>query len=371
MHHEQTSVLFMSRKFPPSTGGMENFAYDLSESLQKEVKLHKITWGGANSVFILVAPIFFLRAVYILLTRKVDVIHMQDGLVSPMGYILSKLFRRPFVVIIHGLDITYAAKWYQYLVPRIVSRADHIICISQAAAKEAIKRGCSRADVTVIPLGCQETVVLPTKAQASKELQQRLSIEVFGRPIIMNVGRLVKRKGIVWFIDSVMPMVARVYPDILFLVVGDGEERQRVRESILRQGLEENVELLGKVDNNIMDAVYAVADVFVMPNIKVTGDIEGFGIVLIEAAVRQKPIVASNIEGILDATKHLENAIHVETGIAERFTEQISCLVDDPEKAKLFGAKAREYTIAHYSWASIVNRYIEIYERVINAKKTR
>src|SRR5680860_165022 len=268
-------ILFITRKFPPSVGGMENFASDLYRSLDRnnQLSVRKVSWGGKNIFLPLVLPAIFIRAFLVLMTRKIDVIHIQDGLLSPMGWVLSAIFRKPYVVIIHGLDITYQSRLYQALIPKAVNKAGRVICISAAAASDVYKRQVDRSKLVVVPLGCEDDVSLPNKNAAKKILRTKAKLEVDNRRVIMNVGRLVQRKGIVWFIDNVIPRLIEKAPSILFVVVGSGADRQRALQAISNNGLEDTVKLLGRVDKDVMEAVYAVSEVFVMPNIKIEGDI--------------------------------------------------------------------------------------------------
>src|SRR5665213_93350 len=112
---KQPKVLFITRRFPPSVGGMQRFAGDLSQALRKETgRLDIVAWGGANKWLSLWAlPWLFVVSCYKLLTvRDYDILHMQDGLLSPLGWLLHVLTNKPYIVIAHGLDITYPNHLY-------------------------------------------------------------------------------------------------------------------------------------------------------------------------------------------------------------------------------------------------------------------
>src|SRR5579884_1731529 len=102
-------VLFVTRKFPPSVGGMQLFAHDLSQALATTTDVKLIKWSGDGRVkaVLIALPYLFIRSFWALLWHKVDVIHLQDSLLTPGGRLLSLIFRKPYVVVIHGLDITY------------------------------------------------------------------------------------------------------------------------------------------------------------------------------------------------------------------------------------------------------------------------
>jgi phosphatidylinositol alpha-1,6-mannosyltransferase len=357
-------VLFIARRFPPSVGGMERFAFDLSGALQKETPLSMITWGGSNKWLPVVLPWFFLRASWQLLTdRQIDIIHMQDSVQAPIGWLLSKLFRRPYVVIVHGLDITYPKFGYQKLIPPFVRRADAVIAISAAAAQEATARGVKKEKIQTIPLGIHDDfgdAQLPDKSAVSEAVGSNITDKL----LLLTTGRLVKRKGVEWFISNVLPAVVQKHPEVLYIVVGEGAERTAIENAIIEQGLSSHVKLMGRVSDDVRALLYRSADTFVMPNIVVPGDIEGFGIVVQEAASAGLPVVASDLQGIKDALTNGQNGILVQTEDSKAFEKEIITLLEDPTSRREFGARAREYTLREYGWERIANEYVKVYERL-------
>ena len=358
-------ILFITRKFPPSTGGMENYAYDLYCSLSKETDVRLIKWGGSNKYLPLVLPYFFVRAAWTLLTNRVDIIHAQDGIVSSLAYVLSRIFRKPFAVVIHGLDITHSNTLFQATIPKFVSKADVVFCISQAAAEEAIKRGVAADKVRVIPIGMTDGKHAP-KDETQQKLHRELKLDK-DVPILLTVGRLVKRKGVAWFITNVMPELVKAHPKLMYLVVGGGEEEGAIKDAIKTQKLAGNVSMLGKVPDEMLPMLYNGSDIFVQPNVMVPGDIEGFGLVLLEASLCELPVVAAGIEGVKDAIVNGENGVLVESMNADAFMHEIEKLITSPKAAQAFGAKSREYTLEHYHWGNIIKEYMKGYQALLKA----
>jgi phosphatidylinositol alpha-1,6-mannosyltransferase len=177
---------------------------------------------------------------------------------------------------------------------------------------------------------------------------------------------LVKRKGVAWFISDVLPGLVKQYPGLIYLVVGEGAERHNIEAVIKRSGLGQNVQLLGRVTGGLYEAAYNGADVFVMPNINVPGDIEGFGLVLLEASTCAMPVVAADTEGIRDAVQDGKNGVLVPVGDAPAFQREIGRFLADPALAKRFGAQSRDFTTATYQWDKIADRYIEQYQRLLH-----
>lgn len=355
-------ALFITRKYPPSTGGMERFAYDLSHALADKIDLRLVKWGGSRrALLLLVIPSLWLQSAWQLIKGGVNVIHVQDGILAPLAYSLALLFQKPYVVVIHGLDITYPNKLYQAVIPWAVRRASSVVCISQATAREAQERGVAAAKIQVISLAIKDEL---HGRFTRVELLQQLNLPT-DTPLLLTVGRLVKRKGIAWFIDSVLPGLVERYPSLVYVVVGEGPERLPIEAAISRGGLAEHVRLLGQAEDSLYKAAYNGADIFVMPNIHVPGDMEGFGLVLLEASLCALPVVAADIEGIKDAVTDGKNGILVPVKDVTAFQDEISHFLANKLQAAQFGKQSRRFTLENYQWDKLADRYIAEYQRLV------
>ncbi|MDB5164481.1 MAG: glycosyl transferase group 1 [Candidatus Saccharibacteria bacterium] len=355
-------ILFITRKYPPSTGGMELFAFDLYTSLAAKTDTRLIKWGGSGRVkAVLVAlPYVTVKAFFSLLRGGVDVIHVQDGVLAPVGYLLSQLFRKPFTVVIHGLDITYKNPLYRKSAPWTVARADVVFCISEAASTEAQQRGVPIDKIVVIPLAVRDTYKGKTRPALLKVLDLPADAK-----ILLTVGRLVKRKGVAWFIENVLPDLVSRHPEIVYLIVGDGEERSVVEAVIKKTDMGRHVRVLGRVSEEVRELAYSGADIFIMPNITVPGDMEGFGLVLLEASIYGLPVVATDTEGIKDAISNGKNGVLVPVSDPTAFGSAVERFLTDHKTAAKFGESSRAFTLATYQWDVLAERYIEQYKRLV------
>lgn len=361
---QMTKVIFIARRFPPSVGGMERFASDLAGSLSNEAELTKLTWGGSNKWLPLVLVGFFFRAlVKLTFDRRIQVIHMQDAVQAPIGWLLSKLTGRPYLVVAHGLDITFKKAFYQQLILPFVRKADAVVSISSATEQEVLKRGVSKKKSFVITLGTLDDYNDPKPNRS--ELAKKLHLDLNGKFLLITTGRLVKRKGVAWFIENVLPQLVKESKNVLYLVAGDGAEKEAISESIRRTKMSKYVKMLGRVDDDVRSLLYQSADTFVMPNIVVPGDMEGFGIVAHEAATAAIPVVASNLEGIADALVDQKNGILVETGDSAGFVRELSSLMKmSSKKRSELGKQFRSFTLREYSWSVIAKKYKKVYDKL-------
>src|SRR5439155_10070438 len=124
-------ILFITRKHPPSIGGMQKLSQSLTIEVGKLAPTTTISWGH-STVFL---PFFLFYALaWAMITlstnRRIQVIHLSDALLAPLGMFLKAVFRVPVVVTVHGLDITFDNAVYQWLIPRCLRRMDRLVCVS-------------------------------------------------------------------------------------------------------------------------------------------------------------------------------------------------------------------------------------------------
>lgn len=357
------NILFITRKFPPTKGGMEKVAHELYKHLSEITNVKLIKWAGSNKWLPLVLPYFLFKSWWVLLLKKIDIIYLQDGLLAPLG-LASKIFRKPVAITIHGLDITYKNRFYQFLIPKCIAKMDKIICISQATKQECVKRGITKGKITVIPGGVSDEFYMSEdKNKLREKLSRKLKFDLKNKKIILSVGRLVERKGFHWFIENVLPITVKKINEIICLIGGDGPLRGEIENSIKKVKMNKYVKLIGGVDEETLKLLYNSSDVFVMPNIPVESDMEGFGIVVLEAASCGVPVVASRLEGIKDAIKNGENGFLIEPCDVDRFADMISRLLKNDYKRKKAGEKARESTMKNYSWEKISEKYLNEFKK--------
>jgi len=355
------NLLYITRKFPPSKGGMERVSYELYTEISKTANTDLIKWGGSNKCLIFVLPYFLLKACWILINKNIDTIYLQDGLLSPIGLILKKTFRKPTVITIHGLDITYKNRIYQSLIPKCVSKLDKIVCISKATKKQCINRNIPENKIVVIPNGVSDKFYMTEDKKAlRKRLSKKLGIKLENKKIILSVGRLIERKGFHWFIEDVLPKIITERNDIIYLIAGDGPLKNEIKASIKKFKMENHAFLLGRVSDNTLKSLYNSADLLLMPNIHVDGDMEGFGIVGLEAGSCGLPVIASNIEGIKDFVEDEINGFLVEQKNIDKFIERIK-MADN-----FLNENIRKTVLMKYEWPQITMNYFKIFRTVVN-----
>ncbi len=341
-------LLFITRKYPPAVGGMEKLSQALGQEFSKQVPTTIIAWGGSQKWLPLFLPYAFFKGIWVIYTKRITHVHLGDGLLSPLGLGLKVLTRKKISLTACGLDITFKNKFYQAVVPFCLRRMDHIISISSATEKECLMRGVPKEILTVIPCGVypEEFKIKATR----KDLEQLAGMDLKNKKVLITVGRLVERKGVAWFLENVMPKLGKEY---IYLVAGDGPEKEKIQAIIQAKKLGSQVKLLGRISDSNLKTLYNTADVFVMPNIPVAGDMEGFGIVAIEASSTGLQVFASGLEGIRDAVINGENGVLVNKHQSQEWVDIIT------RANQLNRDKVYDFTRRRFSWSNIGMKYIE------------
>jgi phosphatidylinositol alpha-1,6-mannosyltransferase len=108
-----------------------------------------------------------------------------------------------------------------------------------------------------------------------------------------------------------------------------------------------------------------------MPNLSFPGDVEGFGLVALEASMRGTYVLASNIDGIPSAVIHNQNGILLPSGDAQAWANKIHELLSDKNRLKILSEKGKEYTQQHFSWKMMADGYINVFDRFISLSSTK
>jgi glycosyltransferase involved in cell wall biosynthesis len=243
---------------------------------------------------------------------------------------------------------------------------DKIICVSSYTRHECIKRGVPAELCEVVPNGVNLLEFADHfTPQGMRNLQMEAADCLRGRKVLLTVGRLIERKGVVHFLTEIMPRILAHRRDICYLIIGEGPQRELIETRIASLHLNDHVVLLGRVDDDTLHAAYHLADLFVMPNIPVQNDIEGFGLVALEAAAAGTYVVASRLDGIPEAIVPGQNGTLLDPLDSEAFATTILELLDDDAGRKQKGLKAQKYVHDHYSWDIVAKRYQGIFRQVI------
>jgi phosphatidylinositol alpha-1,6-mannosyltransferase len=290
--------LFVTRKFPPSIGGMQTLADGVWRALSAaSPDAMLIAHGGSNRELPRWLPVAVFRTVSLVARRRVNFVVCGDAVMYLVLAPVLRVLGVRHATMVMGLDLTYPNPIYRAVLRPLLRRAPQVLAVSAATAEVARRLGIPADRVSVVPLGVEVPPRGASRAEARRQVGLRIGVGD-DAVILLTLGRLVRRKGARWFVETVLP---RLPEHVVYVLVGEGGEADPVLASAVRAGVADRVHLMGRVDDADREIFMRGADVFVQPNIRVSGDMEGFGLVTVEAAMRGAPVVAAALEGILDA----------------------------------------------------------------------
>lgn len=376
-------ILFVSHKYPPFVGGMEKQSFELINGMKQFATVHSIVYSGQTSRIG-----FFLSLESNILETlaqfpSISIIHFNDALIASFCLRHKSYNHLLRTVTVHGLDVVFPSAIYQKFILPAFNRFDLIAAVSQACATACIARGIAPEKVVVIPNGADHSL-LNTKLDESfyETFKLEHGIDLNGKTILTALGRPVKRKGFSWFMQHVLPLLKGDYvllimgpfaktrtwsnrffyclPDIvrsrMELFLGFPTDENRLRNLLYNEPDGRAVHL-GKLSNENLFQVLAATDAFVMPNIPVAGDMEGFGLVCLEASLCGAWVFASRIDGIPDAVHHSKNGTLINPGNALDWAAMLNAFISDPAGFNNQLPAARTYTAENFGWTKMVKCY--------------
>jgi phosphatidylinositol alpha-1,6-mannosyltransferase len=258
-------------------------------------------------------------------------------------------------IVCHGKEVmplqtrTLRARAEHLARAAVLKRADHVLAVSHFTAEHAIAAGARAERVQVINPG----VDAASFAAAAERAERRT-----GKLRLLTVARLVERKGIDTVLQA-LPEIARRHPSVRYAIAGAGADRARLEALVAQLGLGERVDWLGYVSHDALAALYASADLFVLPSrsIPEQGDIEGFGLVLLEAQAAGTPVIAARSGGMPDAVQDGVTGVLVAPNDAAALANAASALLADDVKRAEMSTAARTFA-ASKSWRATARAFL-------------
>lgn len=327
-------LLFISRKWPPAVGGMETHAVELAETLGEAFDVTLLVLPGKSNgqpPSLLGYGLFLVKAVFYCLMhgRRFEHVVLEDLLLFPAAVccrLVRKRQRR--VVVVHGLDLVYGTR--RGILSRLYRSyfagfraCQRIFCAiaTHSSYGATLAENCGLTNVHVIQ------PALPASSLAAVRSTPGDLPAAFVRAPrrILQFGRLVPRKGALWFARYVLPAIPA---DVQLFIVGPPTDRQYA-EALARC---DRTVYLGVVPAARLAAMIRVADVVVMPNIPSPPgqqDVEGFGLVAIETAALGGVLLASRWQGMTDAVIDGVTGVLVNPGDAGVWQQAVQTLLGE------------------------------------------
>lgn len=380
----------LSEIFPPQTGGSGRWFWDLYTRIEKNkvivvtdcasdasdiddksglivnrIPMFSKKWGVVSF-----AGLFFYFSVIrhvLKLVKTHDIESIHCGRTLPEGIValvVKFLTGTPYLCYVHGEDIEmcWSSREFVFLVNVVIKNASILICNSKNSANLLGKwQGIKKQKIRILHPGVDAHSFCPSENLINQEL-------LVGRKVILTVSRLQPRKGHDVLIKA-MPGILKRHPDVHYVIVGSGQQHDYLMGLIKELGLESNVSLLGECTDNEILQWYRRSELFVLPNRQVGNDVEGFGIVLLEAQACSTAVIAGDSGGTRETLKLDETGYVLDCKTPDQLIDVISGLFDSPEKLKAMGEKGRNWVLSKFDWPRVIDSAQAVFSEVVIGSK--
>jgi Glycosyltransferase len=289
-----------------------------------------------------------LKLAHIIRAGRIDIVNTHHRFAALAAKLASRLTNVPVVTTLQEVP------WKNRRLTRFALGVQAITM--SAMMKRFVIETCGVPSdrVTVIPIGINIPSSLSDERR--RHLLEDLGLDG-SAPIIASVGRLVARKGHIYLLRA-LPAVVRAHPTLQAVLVGDGEERASLEQAARDLGVARHVTFAGARSDAV--DIMALADFTVLPSLE-----EEFGIVITESFACAKPVVATNVGGIPEHVRPMENGILVPPGDSRALAEQIILLLDNPELIQQLGQQGRRAVEQHYTRQRFFERTEAVYHAAL------
>ena len=290
---------------------------------------------------------------------KFDLIQAHVALPDGFAAVkLKQIYRKPIVVTIHGQDLYvafYRNKSCKITLFNIFKKVDRIILVSRKLKEISDNNIGFTNKSAVISNGVAVSNILKGKniILGESNLDSR---------IILSVSYLITRKAIDFNLKAIAQLINK-YPNLKYLIIGDGPEMKYLKELSKSLGIDKHVKFLGQLPHEKVLAYMAKADIFSLPSWN-----EAFGVVYIEAMAQGKPVIGCQGEGIEDFVEHGQTGLLVKPKDVDSLVEAMDYLLNNPDEARAMGQRARKLVIENYTWEKNAEKTINLYKEVLNSE---
>jgi phosphatidylinositol alpha-1,6-mannosyltransferase len=362
-------VLFVTNDFGPRAGGIETFIVGLIErrpfgetivytSAQANSEQYDADWLANYGVrvirdrskILLPTPrvAFHLKKI----VRNEGITTAAFGAAAPLGLLSAGMKGAGVlrtVALTHGHEVWWAKVFpFNLLLRRIGSTVDVLTYLGEFT-RNAISKGLTtkaQASMVKIAPGIDVDHFIPTDATALRK-----SLGLSDKKVIVSVGRLVHRKGQDYLIEA-MPEILKSVRQAHLLLVGEGPYREHLQKLVAKHNLDAAVTFIGRIQYKELPNYICVGDIFAMPSrSRLMGlEVEGLGIVYLEASSCGLPVLAGNSGGAPDAVLQNETGLVVNGTDAKQIASASIELLTKVESSQKMGVRGRQWIIENWHW---------------------
>lgn len=377
-------VLIVSSELPPGPGGIGTHAHELARALhdrgevvrvlgcQHYVDVHEAEAFNESSAVSIgrlpdgATPWQTAIARSRMLRHEVrrfgpDVVIGSGGRVLWLAAARCWADRVPWIAVVHGTELggpVASARLTRFA----IERADAVVAVSEFTRRRLVDVGVRGGDRALVITNGADSARFGVDLAAGDRFREQHGLG--DRPVVLTVGNVSERKGQQAVVRALVHLVDRV-PSVRYVVVGRGQEAASLRALAERLGVAEHLVMTGQVPAEDLRGAYNAGDVFAMTSVNTdAGDVEGFGIAVLEAALCATPSVVSSGTGAEETVVDGTTGIVCRADDPRDVADALVRLLDQPVERDRMGRLARERALASGTWAHRVDRYRDAIERV-------
>ena len=379
---DNTSVLCITNDFGPRAGGIETFVIGLIERMprgsvviytsqqgdtaeydQRWLKVYGVEVIRDKSKILLPTLRVGRKARSILSSREIQ--NVFFGAAAPLG-LLSHGLRRAgatrIVALTHGHEVWWAKLWPFTIAIRRIGKGVDVLTYLGNFTKNAISRSLTssaQSSMVRIAPGIDTSHFAPV--EDAHHLKEELDLA--GKRVIVSVGRLVHRKGQDTLVEA-LPAILQEFPDAHLLFVGVGPHLEYIHKRAIQLGVLGSISFVGRVQYGELPRFISVGEIFAMPSrSRLAGlEVEGLGIVYLEASACGLPVVGGLSGGAPDALLEGETGFAVDGLNPEEVSNAVLKLLRQPELAAKMGQRGREWVIQEWEWRHWSARFNSLFQ---------
>jgi phosphatidylinositol alpha-1,6-mannosyltransferase len=367
---ETTKILCITNDFGPRAGGIETFIIGLIErapfgsiivytSSQGDTSAYDQEWLSRCGVEVIrdkskiLLPSWRVgRAVRRIVSER-SIEKVFFGAAAPLGLLSHSLRRagaKRIVALTHGHEVWWAKLWpFRIAMKRIGNGVDVLTYLggfTKSAISPSISKKAADSMVRIAP-GIDTSHFAPDLTAV--ELKEELDLT--GKRVIVSVGRLVHRKGQDTLVEA-LPLILKDNPDAHLLFVGVGPHLEYIHKRAIQLDVLSHISFVGRVQYSELPRFISVGEVFAMPSrSRLAGlEVEGLGIVYLEASACELPVVGGLSGGAPDAVLEGETGFAVDGRSPAAVAEAVNRLLANPQRAKAMGKRGRQWIIDEWEW---------------------
>lgn len=381
------NILILSSNFPPIGGGIANFVQNITNELVNRgnnttvltkkcgCKDKELDSKQCFQVYRyknlprLSSLCAIAKTLYLVIIKKSELIFLGLFLSTHgLGAVLAqKLLGIPYVIFVHGNEMNYyfkLSKIDRWASNQLLKNADFIFVNSAATKKRVESYGYPVKKISIVHPGTD-----PNKfKQGDKNLNIIKKFRLNGKRVLLTVSRLVPIKNHENVLKA-LTFVIRIVPNLIYLIIGEGMEEERLEILTKDLGLEEFVKFAGYVEPDEISPYFNICDVFIMLSIKIGYEYESFGIVFLEANACSKPVIASNIGDVEEAVIDGVTGLLVDPHDVDEIARAIIRLLTDREYAQKLGASGRRRVERESNWQVVGGKIENAFQHLVKCNR--